>query len=236
MSAAPEQPSDFPKSRDTTWGGSSGSNLYLATFLVTLFLLLIGSCCIVIRSYVLRRRVRRHIRNLLTADGLGTTPPRCRCRKRRPKFHDRWIAPAVGVNWGDIMPLSLRVVFGKRSWKPEEPRSESKPKSGRLGLKGWTSSSCANSQQDSADNSAQSTKIEIAQVTVLIEMPSPERSILYGRPRQGLKSIEDEDESGSEALPELVIGYGRCHKRWWMDIVANATSARERSNDTHLPQ
>jgi len=115
-----------------------------ATFLATLFLLLFGSCCIVVRSYMMRRRFRRHIQEMFLADGTGSTHARCRCRKRRPKFYDRWIVPAAGSSWADIMvcnffscfsslfffflesikitpilsqPLSLRVVFWQTFFK-----------------------------------------------------------------------------------------------------------------------
>ncbi|KAF5360928.1 hypothetical protein D9756_004733 [Leucocoprinus leucothites] len=234
----PEASDSSSQSSSSTWAGSSGSNLYLATFLATLFLLLIGSCCIVVRSYVMRRRMRRHIRELLAAEGLGTTPQRCKCRKRRPKFYDRWITPAAGTSWADIMPLSLRVVYGKRSLKPEEPRPEPKPESRRLGLKGWTSSSNSSGQTDSSEKSTTTTtKVEIAQISVLIEMPSRERSTIYGHAKRRLKSDDDDDddESENDTLPELVLGYARCHKHWWMDVVTDVASARDQNRDTRQP-
>ncbi|KAJ3554843.1 hypothetical protein NP233_g12338 [Leucocoprinus birnbaumii] len=193
----------------------------------------------------MRRRMRRHIRELLAAEGLGAAPQRCKCRKRRPKFHDRWITPAPGSSWAEIMPLSLRVVFGKRSSKPEGPKPEPKSESRLLGIRGWTSSSHSSAQTDSSEKpnptttATTTTKVEIAQVSVLIQMPSLERSTMYGHTKRRLKAEDDDDddddESENEALPELLLGFARCHKHWWMDAVADAATAREQNRDTHQP-
>lgn len=71
-------------------------------------------------------------------------------------------------------------------------------------------------------------------------MPSPDRSTLYGRPKTGLKSTDedddDESENENEALPELVLGYARCHKHWWMDVITNGTTSKEQNNDTRHAQ
>ncbi|KAF9454716.1 hypothetical protein P691DRAFT_191903 [Macrolepiota fuliginosa MF-IS2] len=236
MSAAPDQPTQEPKPKDSAWGGSAGSNLYLATFLATLFLLLFGSCCIVIRSYMMRRRYRRHLQDIFAAENPGGPHGRCKCRKRRPKFHDRWIARAGSPNWGDIMPLSLRVVFGKRSSKPEDPKPEAKSEPRRLGIKSWRPPvRPSNIRPESAEQTSAVAKFEIAQVSVLIEMPSLERSTLYGRPSSHLKSVDGDDDE-AETLPELVIGYARCHKHWWMDEIPDIASPKDQSNNNHRPQ
>ncbi|TFK28080.1 hypothetical protein FA15DRAFT_701451 [Coprinopsis marcescibilis] len=81
-------------------GGSTkntnNSNLYLVTFLATLFLLLFVSCVIVLRSYILRRRYQRQI-NLALANGIILTPRAQGSRRRklgtRPRMYENWIAP-----------------------------------------------------------------------------------------------------------------------------------------------
>ncbi|KAF7768205.1 hypothetical protein Agabi119p4_7448 [Agaricus bisporus var. burnettii] len=182
--------------RDHTWKTSTGSDLYLATFLTTLCLLLFGSCAILIRSIVLRRRLRRRLQGPFFADGMGTVHPPRR-RKRRPKFHTHWISPVVGSHWQDIMPLSLRFVLGKRSPKTEQPKTEVKMETKRFGL--WSRSTSTPPE----DPTTTPTKLEIAQISVLIEMPSLHHSALYGAPKPSY--LDDE-------LPELVIGYARCYK------------------------
>lgn len=81
-------------------------------------------------------------------------------------------------------------------------------------------------QHNPQDATTTPAKFEIAQISVLIEMPSIERSMLYGRPKSHLKPTDDEDED-TEILPELVIGYARCHKHWWMDTLTENKSSHQ---------
>lgn len=97
-------------------------------------------------------------------------------------------------------PLSLRFVLGKRSPKTEQPKTEVKMETKRFGL--W-SRSTSTPPHDSEDPTTTPTKLEIAQISVLIEMPSLHHSALYGAPKPSY--LDDE-------LPELVIGYARCYK------------------------
>lgn len=116
----------------------NSSNLYLVTFLATLFLLLFVSCAIVLRSYVMRRRLRRRIEE---AHALGIVlTPRAQGSKRRrfgakPKMFDVWISEG-GCKWNDIMPLMAQPLLVKRRYKdkpappssdPEAPANESPP-------------------------------------------------------------------------------------------------------------
>jgi hypothetical protein len=48
-------------------------------------------------------------------------------------------------------------------------------------------------------------------------MPSLEHSTLYG----AQKSCLDDDEPDHEGLPELVIGYARCHKHPSVHVTTN---------------
>lgn len=66
------------------------------TFLATLFLLLLVSCAIVLRSYILRRRYQRQIENAL-ALGIVLTPRAPGSKRKRfgvrPHMYESWIAP-----------------------------------------------------------------------------------------------------------------------------------------------
>ncbi|KAF9483449.1 hypothetical protein BDN70DRAFT_891697 [Pholiota conissans] len=107
-------PSAPPQDRDH--GSSPSSNLYLVTFLATLFLLLFVSCAIVLRSYVLRQRYNRRINEAMAA-GLFLAP-RAQGSKRkrfgvRPSFDEAWLAPG-GPKWDRISPLSAQPIMVKR--------------------------------------------------------------------------------------------------------------------------
>ncbi|KAF5311669.1 hypothetical protein D9611_009406 [Ephemerocybe angulata] len=119
-------------------GHSKGasSNLYLVTFLATLFLLLFVSCAIVLRSYLLRRRYQRQIEHAL-AHGIVLAPRTPGSRKKRfgtrPHLYESWIAPlhvsgvsggaslgkelTHGGRWSDMLPLTVQTVIVKRRTK-----------------------------------------------------------------------------------------------------------------------
>ncbi|KAJ2919208.1 hypothetical protein MD484_g1213, partial [Candolleomyces efflorescens] len=112
------------------------SNLYLVTFLATLFLLLFVSCAIVLRSYFLRRRYQRQVAHAL-AQGIVLTPRAPGSRKKRfgsrPHMYESWIAPLhvsgvsgsqllpqekpQGGRWCDMLPLTVQTVVVKRRAK-----------------------------------------------------------------------------------------------------------------------
>ncbi|KAF9267478.1 hypothetical protein L218DRAFT_995721 [Marasmius fiardii PR-910] len=111
---------------------TNSSNLYLFTFVATLFVLLLISSTIIFRSYILRRRYQRNLQEAL-ASGVILTPREQGSRRKRfrtrPKFYDAWLDPAGDDTWEDIMPVSVLPVKPKRRRKqivpvenPEETR------------------------------------------------------------------------------------------------------------------
>ncbi|TFK74784.1 hypothetical protein BDN72DRAFT_832870 [Pluteus cervinus] len=107
-------------------GNNSGnsSNLYLVTFLATLFLLLFVSCAIVLRSYILRRRFQVHLDQAMAA-GMLLAPRAQGSKKRRfgtkPKFFDTWLVDG-GDTWEEMLPISAQPVFTKRRSKEPSAR------------------------------------------------------------------------------------------------------------------
>ncbi|KAG7088480.1 hypothetical protein E1B28_012469 [Marasmius oreades] len=98
---------------------SNSSNLYLFTFVATLFVLLLISSTIIFRSYILRRRYQRNLQEAL-ASGVILTPREQGSRRKRfrtrPKFYDVWLDP-TGDTWEDMMPVSVLPVKPKRRRK-----------------------------------------------------------------------------------------------------------------------
>ncbi|KAF8964370.1 hypothetical protein BDZ97DRAFT_1919057 [Flammula alnicola] len=108
--------------------GSTSSNLYLVTFLATLFLLLFVSCAIVLRSYLLRRRYQRRLDEAMAAGMLLAPRTQGSKRKRfgaKPKIIDTWLSDG-GPVWDHIMPLSAQPVFVKRKYR-EKPTTADSP-------------------------------------------------------------------------------------------------------------
>ncbi|KAJ4469016.1 hypothetical protein C8R41DRAFT_635383 [Lentinula lateritia] len=113
-SSSPSSTSSVSSSTETastSQGPSTTSqgNLYLFTFLSTLLVLLIISCSIVFRSFVLRRRYQRRLAEAL-AVGAVLAPRVQGSRKKRfrtrPKFYDTWISDAEKTSiWADLMVL-----------------------------------------------------------------------------------------------------------------------------------
>ncbi|KIK69586.1 hypothetical protein GYMLUDRAFT_33963 [Collybiopsis luxurians FD-317 M1] len=135
MSSASASPS--PSSAAPPQGSSSTSqgNLYLFTFLSTLLVLLLISCSIVFRSFILRRRYQRRLAEALATGAILAPRTQGSRRKRfrtRPKFFDTWLSEAgSSVTWSDLMPVSVLPIKGKKkaketveSEKPEDPRTE----------------------------------------------------------------------------------------------------------------
>ncbi|KAF8908892.1 hypothetical protein CPB84DRAFT_1843256 [Gymnopilus junonius] len=105
-------------------GPATSSNLYLVTFLATLFLLLFVSCAIVLRSYILRRRYQRRLDEAM-ATGLHLAPRAPGSKRKRfgakPKLYDTWLADGGGT-WDHIKPLAAQPVFVKRKYKDAPPK------------------------------------------------------------------------------------------------------------------
>ncbi|KAJ2930889.1 hypothetical protein H1R20_g6200, partial [Candolleomyces eurysporus] len=134
MDVSTVQPAEATSSQSPPRSSKPGtSNLYLVTFLATLFLLLFVSCAIVLRSYFLRRRYQRHVAQAL-AQGIVLTPRAPGSRKKRfgtrPHMYESWIAPLhvsgvsgsqvekpQGGRWRDMLPLTVQTVVVKRRAK-----------------------------------------------------------------------------------------------------------------------
>ncbi|KAK7469161.1 hypothetical protein VKT23_003652 [Stygiomarasmius scandens] len=105
-------------------------NLYLFTFLATLLVLLLISCSIVFRSFVLRRRYQRRLQEALASGGVLAPRTQGSHRKRfrtRPKFFDVWLSEG-GEVWEEIMPVSASAIKPKRrsnaNADPNSPQSQ----------------------------------------------------------------------------------------------------------------
>ncbi|KAH7910493.1 hypothetical protein BJ138DRAFT_1114047 [Hygrophoropsis aurantiaca] len=113
--------------------GGTSSTLYLFTFLATLFVLLLVSSAIILRSFILRRRFRRRVEEAL-ANGLfldlpPPPGPPIRALGEKPKLFDRWVVPATdGIArgqiigdeksnwaWETLMPVSAHMVKPPKS-------------------------------------------------------------------------------------------------------------------------
>ncbi|TFK40562.1 hypothetical protein BDQ12DRAFT_679671 [Crucibulum laeve] len=131
-SASPTPTASQDSNRFPGGGGSSSSNLYLVTFLATLFLLLLVSCAIVLRSYVLRRRFQRRLDDAMAA-GILLAPRAQGSRKKRfgakPKFFDAYLQHG-GEKWSDMMPLAAQPIFVKRRNRDGLPKTIRSPAPG----------------------------------------------------------------------------------------------------------
>ncbi|THV05273.1 hypothetical protein K435DRAFT_773976 [Dendrothele bispora CBS 962.96] len=110
---------------------SSQGNLYLFTFLATLLVLLLISCSIVFRSFVLRRRYQRRLQEALASGGVLAPRTQGSHRKRfrtRPKFFDVWLSEG-GEIWEDIMPVSACHIKPKRRSNPNAQSGTSQSQS-----------------------------------------------------------------------------------------------------------
>ncbi|KAJ3989750.1 hypothetical protein F5890DRAFT_1046717 [Lentinula detonsa] len=128
-SSSPTSTSSVSQSTETesTSQGSSTTNegnLYLFTFLSTLLVLLIISCSIVFRSFVLRRRYQRRLAEALATGAVLAPRAQGSHKKRfrtRPKFFETWLSDAEkSSTWADLMPVSALTAKTKRKTKETE--------------------------------------------------------------------------------------------------------------------
>ncbi|KAH6912918.1 hypothetical protein BKA70DRAFT_780040 [Coprinopsis sp. MPI-PUGE-AT-0042] len=116
--------------------GGNNTNLYLVTFVATLFLLLFVSCGIVLRSYILRRRYQRQI-NFALANGAVITPRTPGSRRKRlgvrPRLYETWIAPLYGDTDGTLKDVPSSPDVSEKLM----PEMEDNPKSSGLPQGRW---------------------------------------------------------------------------------------------------
>ncbi|KAE9404045.1 hypothetical protein BT96DRAFT_447621 [Gymnopus androsaceus JB14] len=133
--SAPVSTSTSSSSGSNPLSTSSQGNLYLFTFLSTLLVLLLISCSIVFRSFVLRRRYQRRLAEALASGAILAPRTQGSRRKRfrtRPKFFDTWISEVEpSSKWAELMPVSVLPVKTKKKHRlsetverPNDPRSE----------------------------------------------------------------------------------------------------------------
>ncbi|KAF8073847.1 hypothetical protein FPV67DRAFT_1479532 [Lyophyllum atratum] len=207
-------------------GLKNSSNLYLITFLATLFLLLFISCTIVLRSFVIRRRFQRQIDDALAA-GIILAPRAQGSRKRRyghkPKFFTSWVVQG-GDKWSDMMPVAALPVQAKRRCKNAN-RSSSKPKQSPHQPQHTASTTSPTSEslpirqrllralhrRDEISpepptvvqpESPARIRVEMLQISVLIAMPSP-------KPSNSSTSSVDKTSLEEEQIPDIVFGVTR---------------------------
>ncbi|KAF5369260.1 hypothetical protein D9758_002634 [Tetrapyrgos nigripes] len=104
-------------------------NLYLFTFLATLLVLLLISCSIVFRSFVLRRRYRRRLQEALASGGVLAPRTQGSHRKRfrtRPRFFDVWLNEG-GDTWEDTMPVAACAIKPKRRFNATSDKVPQSP-------------------------------------------------------------------------------------------------------------
>jgi len=196
---------------------SSGSNLYLITFLATLLVLLIVSTSIVLRSYVVRRRFRARV-HAARAAGEILTPPRQGSKRRRfgvkPKLYDAWLTDG-GYTWDEMMPVSALTVKKLSPDEEQSPDSKEATSTGDLeqsnsrwpilsSLEKWrhrpgrSSRPLSPSPLHSQDPTESSPTV--LQVSVLVAMPSPRR------PKNASTSSLDHTE---DEVPDVLFGVTR---------------------------
>ncbi|ESK94973.1 hypothetical protein Moror_13978 [Moniliophthora roreri MCA 2997] len=122
MSSSSTSPSQPPSSTpDYSSTPNSSSNLYLFTFLATLFVLLLISSTIIFRSYILRRRYQQRLQEALASGAILAPRSPGSHRKRfrtRPKLYDAFLDYG-GDTWDEIMPASVQPVRSKRRRKQQ---------------------------------------------------------------------------------------------------------------------
>ncbi|GLB38499.1 hypothetical protein LshimejAT787_0503640 [Lyophyllum shimeji] len=225
VSSAPD--SSSPSSQpDRPLGFTNSSNLYLITFLATLFLLLFISCTIVLRSFVLRRRYQRQIDEALAA-GIILAPRAQGSRKRRyghkPKMFTSWVVQG-GERWDEMMPVAALPVQAKRRLKnanrasskhqpPDHPQptdttssptSEPPPLRQRF-LRAFRPRGQIRSEPPAAvqPETPARTRVDMLQISVLIAMPTPNRPT--NSSTSSFQKTPDEDEP----IPDVVFGVTR---------------------------
>jgi len=198
-------------------GQPKTSSLYLFTFLSTLFLLLVVSTAIVLRSFLLRRRYHMQLQEQLDdifrppRDTPGTS--RRRNFGAKPKLWDTWVRLEDPQNnpvndWADIKPLSVAYI-------PQETKPQALPSTARRSPSQerrnerstvFLASLFANPlprhpfENDRPGDDSASPSAEISrrvQVSVIISMPTPN----HRKP-----PVSD---SGEEEFPNVAIGFAR---------------------------
>ncbi|KZV62200.1 hypothetical protein PENSPDRAFT_758879 [Peniophora sp. CONT] len=211
-------------------GGGTSSSLYLFTFLATLLLLLCVSSAIILRSFILRRRFRRHVEEAFYAGvwAGGDMPPgfpgSAGANKKnnvgpRPVMFDAYVAKkAEHEKWDDVQPVSALAVL-----PPAVPSNTSTPNllTGTpqpisslpppRGLARLLPSRFIYPHQDQSQTemtspisagSAAPTP-ESVQVALLVAMPDARRAA----------ASETSDGRDGEELPELVLGVRKVEYR-----------------------
>ncbi|KAK7056745.1 hypothetical protein VNI00_002462 [Paramarasmius palmivorus] len=193
---------------------SNSSNLYLFTFLATLFVLLLISSTIIFRSYILRRRYQQRLQEALASGAILAPRSPGSHRKRfrtRPKFYNAWLESG-GDSWDEMMPVSVQPVKSKRRRKQAVAAEAPAHRSAfdrvkrafnfdRPGFDREPSSPPPDptTPPPPSDNEKVSpVPPGMLQVAVLVSMPSPNRD----------QPISDEGE-----IPEVVFGVTRLHYR-----------------------
>ncbi|KAF5382482.1 hypothetical protein D9615_002993 [Tricholomella constricta] len=220
--AASELHPSSSSSPDKPLGLKNSSNLYLITFLATLFLLLFISCTIVLRSFVIRRRFQRQMDEALAA-GIILTPRAQGSRKRRyghkPKFFTSWVIQG-GVKWCDMMPVAALPVHAKRRYKntkgssskqdqqhhPQPAPSPPDPISARQRLlRVFHRRDEISIEPSTAIQPVKPlmVRVDMLQISVLIAMPSPHK--LSNDSTSFIGKNSDEDEQ----IPDVVFGVTR---------------------------
>ncbi|VDC02416.1 unnamed protein product [Peniophora sp. CBMAI 1063] len=204
-------------------GGGTSSSLYLFTFLATLLLLLCVSSAIILRSFILRRRFRRHVEEAFYAGvwaggdvppgfpGAGTKRPNV--VGPRPVMFDAY-APsgerkAEHEKWDDVQPVSALAVLPSQPapatplHTSPQPASSLPPPRGLARLlpsRFINPTNAAETEMTSPTSSAPAAPTpETVQVALLVAMPDARRA-------NAGSTSDGRTHDGDEELPELVLG------------------------------
>ncbi|KAF5389336.1 hypothetical protein D9757_003500 [Collybiopsis confluens] len=212
-------------------------NLYLFTFLSTLLVLLLISCSIVFRSFIIRRRYQRRLADALASGAIVPSAQGSRQKRfrARPKFFDSWISEtANAMTWSDLMPLSVLPVKSKKKAKFQtEPEVSRNPQAGSVFSRLFTSyhlergrdssnsrvwRRSARSDDDSVPSSPVSPAVTAAPTQ---DNPEPTNTLLYRKnlvqvailiampsPHKRSPTLSPLAE---DEIPELAFGVARLH-------------------------
>jgi len=217
-------PTDQPR-----FGREKTSNLYLIAFLAILFILLFISACIVLRSYIVRRRYQQRLQDAL-GPGVLLTPRAQGSKIKRlgilPKITHTWLAQG-GDKWNQMMPISVQPVFVKRKIRvtkqstpdqttditdvPAPPTTISNlfTRFPRPSLPNIFQSNVTNEQQAPTPSTPNyKIRVEMLQLAIFIAMPSQDKS------HRKKHSLENNDpDPDDDKLPEVAIGVTRVNYR-----------------------
>ncbi|KAF9781578.1 hypothetical protein BJ322DRAFT_1212958 [Thelephora terrestris] len=218
FSPPPPSPPESTPPNGPPDGQPKSTSLYLFTFLSTLFLLLVVSTAIVLRSFLLRRRYQMQLQEQF--DEIfrppGDTPGASRKRNfgAKPKLWDTWIrlddlqnSPTGEL--ADIKPLSIRYLpqetkprnlssTTRRSPSQERRHERSAAFLASLFANPLPRQRVFENDHPGDDSASPSTEIpRRVQVSVVISMPTPNN-------RKPNPSI-----SGEEEFPNVAIGLTR---------------------------